>query len=91
MLGKDQICILDPEKKRIALIARGFGPVVAKPPLDNAESLPVTPEEIPQEDVQTDETTPEEMVQDSVQTNESTPQEMEVLLPRVHLPFPFEN
>ena len=32
-LGKDQICILDPEKKRIALIARGFGPVVAKPPL----------------------------------------------------------
>ena len=37
LLGKDQICILDPEKKRIALIARGFGPVVAKPP----------PEEIP--------------------------------------------
>ena len=33
-LGKDQICILDPEKKRIALIARGFGPVVAKPPLE---------------------------------------------------------
>lgn len=30
-LGKDQICILDPENKRIALIARGFGPVVAKP------------------------------------------------------------
>ena len=34
LLGKDQICILDPEKKRIALIARGFGPVVAKPPLE---------------------------------------------------------
>jgi len=33
LLGKDQICILDPEKKQIALIARGFGPVVAKPPL----------------------------------------------------------
>ncbi len=33
-LGKDQICIMDPEKKRIALIARGFGPVVAKPPLE---------------------------------------------------------
>ena len=36
-LGKDQICILDPEKKRIALIARGFGPVVAKP---HAETPP---------------------------------------------------
>ncbi len=34
LLGKDQICILDPEKKRIALITRGFGPVVAKPPLE---------------------------------------------------------
>ncbi len=34
LLGKDQVCILDPEKKRIALIARGFGPVVAKPPLE---------------------------------------------------------
>jgi len=34
LLGKDQICIMDPEKKRIALIARGFGPVVAKPPLE---------------------------------------------------------
>ena len=33
-LGEDQICILDPEKKRIALIARGFGPVVAKPFLE---------------------------------------------------------
>ena len=33
-LGDDQICIMDPEKKRIALIARGFGPVVAKPPLE---------------------------------------------------------
>ena len=33
-LGEDQICILDPAKKRIALIARGFGPVVAKPPLE---------------------------------------------------------
>ncbi|NLV43698.1 MAG: hypothetical protein GXY07_04285 [Candidatus Hydrogenedentes bacterium] len=43
LLGKDQICILDPEKKRIALIARGFGPVVAKPPL---EEIPeITPEE----------------------------------------------
>ena len=61
LLGKDQICILDPEKKRIALIARGFGPVVAKPPLDNVESLPVTPEEIPQEDVQTNESTPQEL------------------------------
>ena len=50
-LGKDQICILDPEKKRIALIARGFGPVVAKPPLDNVEALPATPEETPQSDV----------------------------------------
>jgi len=39
LLGKDQICILDPEKKRIALIARGFGPVVAKPPL---EEIPET-------------------------------------------------
>lgn len=39
-LGKDQICIFDPEKKRIALIARGFGPVVAKPPLE------AVPEEI---------------------------------------------
>ena len=33
-LGEDQICILDPEKKRIALIARGFGPVVSKPFLE---------------------------------------------------------
>jgi len=33
-LGKDQICILDPEKRQIALICRGFGPVVAKPPLE---------------------------------------------------------
>lgn len=29
-LSEDQICILQPEKKQIALIARGFGPVVAK-------------------------------------------------------------
>lgn len=42
-LGKDQICILDPEKKRIALITRGFGPVVAKPPLKDV------PEESPEE------------------------------------------
>ncbi len=34
LLGKDQICIMDPEKERIALITRGFGPVVAKPPLE---------------------------------------------------------
>ena len=46
-LGKDQICLLDPEKKRIALVARGFGPVVAKPPIDNAEALPAAPEEAP--------------------------------------------
>jgi len=43
LLGKDQICILDPEKKRIALIARGFGPVVAKPPLEEIPEK--TPEE----------------------------------------------
>lgn len=29
-LGRDQICILQPQKKRIALIARGKGPVVAQ-------------------------------------------------------------
>ncbi len=29
-LGRDQICILQPQEKRIALIARGKGPVVAK-------------------------------------------------------------
>lgn len=73
-LGKDQICILDPEKKRIALIARGFGPVVAKPPLDNAEALPAAPEEAPQESVPTNEPTPEETPQDSVQTDEAEPQ-----------------
>jgi hypothetical protein len=28
-LGRDQICLLDPETQRIALIARGFGPLVA--------------------------------------------------------------
>ena len=43
LLGKDQICIMDPEKKRIALIARGFGPVVAKPhveaPSEEVEEL----------------------------------------------------
>ncbi|NLV43511.1 MAG: hypothetical protein GXY07_03300 [Candidatus Hydrogenedentes bacterium] len=54
-LGKDQICILDPEKKQIALIARGFGPVVAKPPLDNAEALPAIAEETLQESVKPNE------------------------------------
>lgn len=29
-LGRDQICVLDPETRRIALIARGFGPLVAQ-------------------------------------------------------------
>lgn len=28
-LGRDQLCILDPQTRRIALIARGFGPLVA--------------------------------------------------------------
>jgi hypothetical protein len=50
-LGKDQICILDPEKKRIALIARGFGPVVAKPPLASGEELPATSGETSQNSV----------------------------------------
>lgn len=54
-LGKDQICILDPEKKQIALIARGFGPVVAKPPLASGELVPATPEEAPQDSIQTSE------------------------------------
>jgi len=30
-LGRDQICILHPESKKIALIVRGKGPIVAKP------------------------------------------------------------
>ena len=90
-LGKDQICILDPEKKRIALIARGFGPVVAKPPLDNAEALPAAPEEAPQESVPTNEPTPEGTPQESVQTNEPASQKMEVMFPRVPLPYPYEN
>ncbi|MFT5906715.1 MAG: hypothetical protein ACI9E1_002327 [Cryomorphaceae bacterium] len=30
-LGHDQICILHPESNRIALIARGKGPVVVRP------------------------------------------------------------
>lgn len=29
-LGRDQICLLEPETRRIALIARGFGPLVAR-------------------------------------------------------------
>jgi hypothetical protein len=28
-LGRDQICILDPDAKKIALLARGWGPIVA--------------------------------------------------------------
>ena len=28
-LGRDQICILDPDAKKIALVARGWGPIVA--------------------------------------------------------------
>jgi hypothetical protein len=50
-LGKDQICIMDPEKKQIALIARGFGPVVAKPPLASVEELPATSGEASQNSV----------------------------------------
>jgi hypothetical protein len=30
-LAKDQICLLDPETRRIALIARGSGPIVVEP------------------------------------------------------------
>jgi len=29
-LGRDEICLLDPDTRRIALIARGFGPLVAR-------------------------------------------------------------
>ncbi len=31
-LGRDQICLIHPESRRIALLARGKGPIVAKPP-----------------------------------------------------------
>lgn len=34
-IGDDQICIIDPMSRRIALIARGMGPLVAKPKSSN--------------------------------------------------------
>jgi hypothetical protein len=34
-LGYDQICILHPQTKKIAMIARGKGPIVAKPKMGN--------------------------------------------------------
>lgn len=34
-LGDDQICLMHPESRKIALIARGKGPVVAKPTMSN--------------------------------------------------------
>lgn len=46
-LGADQICLMNPESGRIALIARGKGPIVAKPKISNnaVDSTPtgVTP------------------------------------------------
>jgi len=39
-LGDNQICILDPESRRIAMIARGKGPIVAKLTMSNKTSLP---------------------------------------------------
>ena len=30
-LGGDQICIMDPQKRKIAMIAKGKGPIVAEP------------------------------------------------------------
>ena len=44
-LGDNQICILDPESRRIALIARGKGPIVAKlqPTTTSPPKLPNRP------------------------------------------------
>jgi hypothetical protein len=39
-LGENQICILDPESRRIGLIARGKGPIVAKLTMSNKSPLP---------------------------------------------------
>ncbi len=36
-LGNDQICMIDPVSKRIALIARGKGPIVARPEPPNRD------------------------------------------------------
>jgi len=43
-LGKDQICILQPQEKKIALITRGFGPVVAVKHAPVSETIPDTKE-----------------------------------------------
>lgn len=45
-LGRDQICMLHPESRRIALLARGRSPVVAKPKSPGAtqESAPAVPQ-----------------------------------------------
>jgi hypothetical protein len=43
-LGKDQICILQPQEKKIALITRGFGPVVAVKHAPVFETIPDTEE-----------------------------------------------
>ncbi len=46
-LGDDQICILHPESKRIALLARGKGPVVAKHPISKKAVQEATPNPLP--------------------------------------------
>ncbi len=42
-LGRDQICLLHPESGRISLIARGKGPVVAKPKMPKPMQGPAVP------------------------------------------------
>ncbi len=38
-LGDDQICMIHPESRKIALVARGKGPIVAKPKLSTTGSI----------------------------------------------------